>query len=80
MERIMKLLTLSVLVTVISANQKPVTLWDKKAAQLVTSSLLSWEPFQKSDAKQQLLHAVAGGNFTGEDVSVLCCFACCCDC
>lgn len=51
-------------------SSKPVSIRDKATGQLVTSSLLTWESYNsKGDIKQQFENAIAGGNFTGADVS-----------
>lgn len=68
MESLKKLLILLSLCGVIRANSKPVLVRDSNTQQLFTSSLLTWESFNNDP--NQLKHAVVGGAFTGEDVSV----------
>lgn len=59
---ITKLVLLSlVLIEIVLA--KPVSVFDKKVGQLVTSSLLTWEPFHINNLKQ-LEYAVVGGEFS----------------
>lgn len=67
MELLMKLVIVLSLCGVICATQNPVLVKDNSTGQLVTSSLLTWETFNNDP--NQLKHAVAGGNFIGEDVS-----------
>lgn len=60
----MKLLLLSTILLIeFVAATKPVSVFDKKIGQLVTSSLLTWELFNPSNPKHQLEYAVAAGEF-----------------
>lgn len=53
------------------SSQKPVSIRDKATGQLVTSSLLTWENFNSNgNAKEQFEYAIAGGHYTGADVSI----------
>ena len=64
MIKFVELLFLSTILLIeFAASSKPVSVFDKKIGQLVTSSLLIWEPFDPSNAKHQLEHAVAAGEF-----------------
>lgn len=45
------------------AGTKPVSIFDKKIGQLVTSSLLTWESFNPNNPKHQLEYAVVAGEF-----------------
>jgi hypothetical protein len=72
MSRLMEstILLLSLFGCVLSSS-KLALIRDKDTGQLVTSSLVSWESFNpKIDAKQQFENAVAGGNYSGADVSI----------
>lgn len=51
------------------SSSKPVSIRDKATGQLVTSSLLTWESFNPNGDEKQFENAVAGGHFTGADVS-----------
>lgn len=64
MIKFVELLLLStILVIEFVAGTKPVSVFDKKIGQLVTSSLLTWESFNPSNPKHQLEYAVAAGEF-----------------
>lgn len=71
----MELLLLStiLLIEFVAAN-KPVSVFDKKIGQLVTSSLLTWESFNPSNPKHQLEYAVAAGEFleVNDFISIYC--------
>jgi hypothetical protein len=71
MSRLMELtiLLLSLFGCVLSSS-KLASIRDKATGQLVTSSLVSWESFNpKVDVKQQFENAIAGGHYSGADVS-----------
>lgn len=68
MEKLMRLVIVLLFSGAICAAQKPVLLKDNSTGQLFTSSLLTWENFNNDP--NQLKHAVVGGIFNGEDVSL----------
>ncbi|CAG9806132.1 unnamed protein product [Chironomus riparius] len=73
MMKFVELLLLSIILLIeFAASSKPVSVFDKKIGQLVTSSLLIWEPFDPSNAKHQLENAVAAGEFLEKYPAYIC--------